>query len=183
MTDLISPFYETPHPRPTLQPEISLHPSSGANPISLSKTLTLTGRATRLAAYAKIDGSVRAPGSVIVCNVKHLSLVQYPHKRRGVFALEEIKSHGVSTSACYRINLALHLLVEYKLHAAAMCASARCCIQAYAMTEASHQMTSNPLPKNGPHKPGTVGIPQGSVQARDSGIPREPNKRERNPAC
>jgi hypothetical protein len=35
------------------------------------------------------------------------------------------------------------------------------------MTEASHQMTSNPLPKNGPHKPGTVGTPQGSVQARD----------------
>ena len=34
------------------------------------------------------------------------------------------------------------------------------------MTEASHQMTSNPLPKNGPHKPGTVGKPQGSVQAR-----------------
>lgn len=32
------------------------------------------------------------------------------------------------------------------------------------MTEASHQMTSNPLPKNGPHKPGTVGIAQGSVQ-------------------
>ena len=27
-------------------------------------------------------------------------------------------------------------------------------MQAYAMTEASHQMTSNPLPKHGPHKPG-----------------------------
>ena len=40
--------------------------------------------------------------------------------------------------------------------------------QAYAMTEASHQMTSNPLPKNGPHKPGTVGIAQGSVQVRRS---------------
>ena len=36
--------------------------------------------------------------------------------------------------------------------------------QAYAMTEASHQMTSNPLPKNGPHKAGTVGKAQGSVQ-------------------
>lgn len=36
------------------------------------------------------------------------------------------------------------------------------------MTEASHQMTSNPLPKNGPHKPGTVGTAQGSVQARHS---------------
>ncbi len=34
------------------------------------------------------------------------------------------------------------------------------------MTEASHQMTSNPLPQNGPHKPGTVGTAQGSVQAR-----------------
>ena len=37
-------------------------------------------------------------------------------------------------------------------------------MQAYAMTEASHQMTSNPLPKNGPHKPGTVGTAQGSVK-------------------
>ena len=32
------------------------------------------------------------------------------------------------------------------------------------MTEASHQMTSNPLPKNGSHKAGTVGKAQGSVQ-------------------
>ena len=32
------------------------------------------------------------------------------------------------------------------------------------MTEASHQMTSNPLPKHGPHKPGTVGRAQGSVK-------------------
>jgi acyl-CoA synthetase (AMP-forming)/AMP-acid ligase II len=38
-------------------------------------------------------------------------------------------------------------------------------LEAYAMTEASHQMTSNPL---GPRrrKPGTVGIPQGSVQIK-----------------
>eukprot|EP01094_Clydonella_sp_ATCC50884_P012756 TRINITY_DN23039_c0_g1_i1.p1 TRINITY_DN23039_c0_g1~~TRINITY_DN23039_c0_g1_i1.p1 ORF type:complete len:234 (-),score=64.00 TRINITY_DN23039_c0_g1_i1:3-602(-) len=27
------------------------------------------------------------------------------------------------------------------------------------MTEASHQMSSNPLPKHGPRKPGTVGVP------------------------
>jgi len=32
------------------------------------------------------------------------------------------------------------------------------------MTEASHQMTSNPLPKYGPRKPGTVGRAQGSVK-------------------
>lgn len=37
-------------------------------------------------------------------------------------------------------------------------------LEAYAMTEASHQMTSNPLPSIGPHKPGTVGKAQGSVQ-------------------
>lgn len=37
-------------------------------------------------------------------------------------------------------------------------------LEAYAMTEASHQMTSNPLPKYGERKPGTVGKPQGSVQ-------------------
>jgi len=30
-------------------------------------------------------------------------------------------------------------------------------LEAYAMTEAAHQMTSNPLPKHGPRKPGTVG--------------------------
>jgi len=34
-------------------------------------------------------------------------------------------------------------------------------LEAYAMTEASHQMTSNPLPKNGKRKPGSVGIGQG----------------------
>ena len=33
-------------------------------------------------------------------------------------------------------------------------AQSRVSMQAYAMTEASHQMTSNPLPKHGPHKPG-----------------------------
>lgn len=37
-------------------------------------------------------------------------------------------------------------------------------VQAYAMTEASHQMTSNPLPKHGLHKPGSVGRAQGSVK-------------------
>uniref|UniRef100_A0A7S0UUS4 2-hydroxyacyl-CoA lyase n=1 Tax=Polytomella parva TaxID=51329 RepID=A0A7S0UUS4_9CHLO len=37
-------------------------------------------------------------------------------------------------------------------------------LEAYAMTEASHQMTSNPLPAFGPHKAGSVGRPQGSVQ-------------------
>lgn len=34
-------------------------------------------------------------------------------------------------------------------------------LEAYAMTEASHQMTSNPLPQHGPHKPGSVGKPTG----------------------
>jgi len=37
------------------------------------------------------------------------------------------------------------------------------CLEAYAMTEASHQMTSNPLPKYGARRPGTVGRPQGGV--------------------
>ena len=32
-------------------------------------------------------------------------------------------------------------------------------IEAYAMTEACHQMTSNPLPEDGPHKAGSVGLP------------------------
>lgn len=34
-------------------------------------------------------------------------------------------------------------------------------LEAYAMTEASHQMTSNPLPHRGPHKAGSVGLGQG----------------------
>jgi acyl-CoA synthetase (AMP-forming)/AMP-acid ligase II len=42
-------------------------------------------------------------------------------------------------------------------------------LEAYAMTEAAHQMTSNPLPKHGPHKPGTVGKPQGSVKVWGGG--------------
>lgn len=33
-------------------------------------------------------------------------------------------------------------------------------LEAYAMTEAAHQMTSNPLPKHGVRKPGCVGLPQ-----------------------
>lgn len=37
-------------------------------------------------------------------------------------------------------------------------------LEAYAMTEASHQMTSNPLPRHGPHRAGTVGKAQGSVR-------------------
>lgn len=36
-------------------------------------------------------------------------------------------------------------------------------VEAYAMTEAAHQMTSNPLPKDGERKPGSVGTPQGGV--------------------
>lgn len=31
-------------------------------------------------------------------------------------------------------------------------------LEAYAMTEACHQMASNPLPQHGPHKPGSVGL-------------------------
>lgn len=34
-------------------------------------------------------------------------------------------------------------------------------LEAYAMTEAAHQMTSNPLPHNGKHVPGSVGLGQG----------------------
>lgn len=34
-------------------------------------------------------------------------------------------------------------------------------LEAYAMTEASHQMTSNPLPHHGKRQPGSVGIGQG----------------------
>jgi acyl-CoA synthetase (AMP-forming)/AMP-acid ligase II len=51
-------------------------------------------------------------------------------------------------------------------------------LEAYAMTEVAHQMTSNPLPKHGPHKPGSVGTGQGvEVVVRDAAgnaaVPRE----------
>jgi oxalate---CoA ligase len=47
-------------------------------------------------------------------------------------------------------------------------------LEAYAMTEASHLMTSNPLPKDGPHKPGSVGKPVGQELAilNDKGVPQ-----------
>ncbi|KAJ4837440.1 Ribonuclease ageritin [Turnera subulata] len=38
-------------------------------------------------------------------------------------------------------------------------------LEAYAMTEASHLMASNPLPEEGPHKPGSVGRPVGQEMA------------------
>ncbi|KAG2191965.1 hypothetical protein INT47_006975 [Mucor saturninus] len=48
-------------------------------------------------------------------------------------------------------------------------------LEAYAMTEASHQMTSNPLPHRGPHKAGSVGLGQGVevVILDDAGNPAE----------
>ncbi|OMP83054.1 putative peroxisomal-coenzyme A synthetase [Diplodia seriata] len=45
-------------------------------------------------------------------------------------------------------------------------------VEAYAMTEAAHQMCSNPLPRGGARVPGSVGTPQGGVEMRikdDSG--------------
>nr|WOX58872.1 4-coumarate-CoA ligase 3 [Phyla nodiflora] len=38
-------------------------------------------------------------------------------------------------------------------------------LEAYAMTEATHLMSSNPLPEAGPHKPGSVGKPVGQEMA------------------
>ncbi|GER51000.1 acyl CoA ligase [Striga asiatica] len=38
-------------------------------------------------------------------------------------------------------------------------------LEAYAMTEATHLMASNPLPEHGPHKPGSVGRPVGQEMA------------------
>jgi acyl-CoA synthetase (AMP-forming)/AMP-acid ligase II len=51
-------------------------------------------------------------------------------------------------------------------------------LEAYAMTEASHQMTSNPLPKHGPRKPGSVGKPTGIELAilDDNGLPLPPRQ-------
>ncbi|KAK9291499.1 hypothetical protein L1049_019447 [Liquidambar formosana] len=48
-------------------------------------------------------------------------------------------------------------------------------LEAYAMTEAAHQMASNPLPEDGPHKPGSVGKPVGQEMTilDENGVPQE----------
>ncbi|KAF6172372.1 hypothetical protein GIB67_022595 [Kingdonia uniflora] len=50
-------------------------------------------------------------------------------------------------------------------------------LEAYAMTEASHLMSSNPLPENGPHKAGSVGKPVGQEMAilDESGVRQKAN--------
>ncbi|KAG6513599.1 probable CoA ligase CCL9 [Zingiber officinale] len=50
-------------------------------------------------------------------------------------------------------------------------------LEAYAMTEASHQMASNPLPEDAPRKPGAVGRPTGLEMAilDEEGACRPPN--------
>lgn len=48
-------------------------------------------------------------------------------------------------------------------------------LEAYAMTEAAHLMASNPLPDDGPHKPGSVGKPVGQemVILDENGVVQE----------
>lgn len=48
-------------------------------------------------------------------------------------------------------------------------------LEAYAMTEATHLMASNPLPENGPHVPGSVGKPVGQEMAilDENGVEQE----------
>ncbi|XP_047325879.1 oxalate--CoA ligase [Impatiens glandulifera] len=51
-------------------------------------------------------------------------------------------------------------------------------LEAYAMTEATHLMSSNPLPEVGPHKPGSVGKPIGQEMAilDESGVEQDAGK-------
>ncbi|XP_058205923.1 probable CoA ligase CCL9 [Rhododendron vialii] len=51
-------------------------------------------------------------------------------------------------------------------------------LEAYAMTEAAHLMTSNPLPEDGPHKAGSVGKPVGQEMAilDENGVEQECGK-------
>lgn len=51
-------------------------------------------------------------------------------------------------------------------------------LEAYAMTEATHLMTSNPLPEDGPHKAGSVGKPVGQEMAilDENGVEQECGK-------
>lgn len=50
-------------------------------------------------------------------------------------------------------------------------------LEAYAMTEATHLMSSNPLPEDGPHKSGSVGKPVGQEMAilDENGVAQEAN--------
>ncbi|CAI5494494.1 unnamed protein product [Closterium sp. Naga37s-1] len=56
-------------------------------------------------------------------------------------------------------------------------------LEAYAMTEASHQMTANPLPSKGPHKAGSVGVPTGIELAILDEQGRELGVGERGEVC
>ncbi|CAI5484894.1 unnamed protein product [Closterium sp. Yama58-4] len=56
-------------------------------------------------------------------------------------------------------------------------------LEAYAMTEASHQMTANPLPSKGPHKAGSVGLPTGIELAILDEQGRELGVGERGEVC
>ncbi|KAL7234052.1 hypothetical protein ACSBR1_017616 [Camellia fascicularis] len=51
-------------------------------------------------------------------------------------------------------------------------------LEAYAMTEATHLMSSNPLPDDGPHKAGSVGKPVGQEMAilDENGVQQEAGK-------
>lgn len=60
--------------------------------------------------------------------------------------------------------------IEAKFHAP--------CLEAYAMTEASHQMCSNPLPQNGPRKAGSVGKGTGvaiAILDKENNVVTEPD--------
>ncbi|CAI5984819.1 unnamed protein product [Closterium sp. NIES-65] len=56
-------------------------------------------------------------------------------------------------------------------------------LEAYAMTEASHQMTANPLPSKGSHKAGSVGLPTGIELAILDEQGRELGVGERGEVC
>ncbi|GJP53498.1 hypothetical protein CLOM_g12661 [Closterium sp. NIES-68] len=56
-------------------------------------------------------------------------------------------------------------------------------LEAYAMTEASHQMTANPLPAKGSHKAGSVGLPTGIELAILDEQGRELGAGERGEVC
>ncbi|CAG8439889.1 6857_t:CDS:10 [Diversispora eburnea] len=76
----------------------------------------------------------------------HQILLLHPFPSQGVPKLRFIRScsSSLAPSTLFKLEQIFHVPV----------------LEAYAMTEASHQMTSNPLPPL-KHKPGSVGIPQG----------------------
>ena len=90
--------------------------------------------------FTRLDKALRHSSSpILLLQVLLIRESDIPAKH----TLRFIRSCSSSLAPAVLQNL------EAKLHAPVL--------EAYGMTEAAHQMASNPLPEDGSHKPGSVG--------------------------